>query len=149
MRGSRWQSFGSAWAPLQELQGELNRLFDRWAGTGASHSTPAGYPAVNIWEEGDHLHLEAELPGLQLDELEISITGGNQLTLQGQTRPPAVEKGTWHRRERQYGNFARTVELPFPVDPEKVEARFEHGVLKVTLAKHESARPRKIVVKAE
>jgi HSP20 family protein len=134
---------------LQELQGELNRLFNRWTAPGGSYAAPAGYPAVNVWEEGEHLFVEAELPGLQLNELEISITGGNQLTLQGQTRSPVVEKGTWHRRERQFGSFARTVELPFPVDPDKVDARFEHGVLKVTLAKHESARPRKIVVKAE
>jgi HSP20 family protein len=137
------------WTPLQELQGELNRLFDRWSGVGSEVGGPAGHPAVNVWEEGERVYLEAELPGLQLNDLEISITAGNQLVLQGQTKPPVVEKGTWHRRERAFGTFSRTIALPFPVDPEHVEARLENGVLKVVLTKHESARPRKIVVKAE
>jgi HSP20 family protein len=58
-------------------------------------------------------------------------------------------KGIWHRQERGFGTFSRTLTLPFPVDPDKVDARLENGVLRVNLAKHESARPRKIQVKAE
>ena len=61
----------------------------------------------------------------------------------------APAKGAWHRRERTAGEFVRTLSLPYPVDPEKVEARLENGVLHVTLAKHASAQPRKIPVKAE
>jgi HSP20 family protein len=59
------------------------------------------------------------------------------------------EKGAWHRQERQFGEFVRTIPLPYPVDPNKVEARLEQGVLGVKLAKHESAKPRKIPVKAQ
>lgn len=146
MRGSRWQTFTPLWNQLQQFQGEMNRLFDRWDG-GANGVT--AYPAVNVWEDGEHLLLEAELPGQDLKDLEIYVSGGNQLTIQGQRRPPAAEKGAWHRQERGFGPFVRTLTLPFPVDADKVEARLENGVLQLKLAKHESARPRKIAVKAE
>jgi HSP20 family protein len=136
------------WDQLNQLQGEMNRLFERW-GAGGAGDGPATFPPVNVWEEGEHVFVEAELPGLDLKGLEIYVTGGNQLTLQGESKPPALDKGAWHRRERPFGKFARTLTLPFPVDPDKVEARLENGVLQVRLAKHESARPRKITVKAE
>ena len=84
-----------------------------------------------------------------LADLEITVVGGNQLTVKGERRPLTPEKGVWHRQERAFGPFSRTLALPFHVDPERVEARLENGVLTVKLAKHESARPRKIVVKAE
>jgi HSP20 family protein len=149
MRGSRWESFNPLWNQLQQFQGELNRLFDRWGGAGSPAGGASSYPAVNVWEEGDDLFVEAELPGLDLKGLEIYVTGGNQLTLQGERKPPVPDRGAWHRQERVYGRFVRTLPLPYAVNSEKVEARLENGVLLVRLAKHESARPRKIEVKAE
>jgi HSP20 family protein len=146
MTGIRWQPFSPLWNQLQQFQGEMNRVFDRWNGFGSSL---AAFPTVNIWEDGDQLHVEAELPGLELKNLEIYVTGGNELTIKGQRHLNDPEKGVWHRRERTVGEFSRTLTLPYPVDPDKVEARLEQGVLHITLAKHESARPRKIPVKAE
>jgi HSP20 family protein len=148
MRPSRWQPFGPWWGQLQQLQGDMNRLFDRWVGAGSPEGAVA-FPPINMWEEGDHLLLEAELPGLDLKDLEIYVTGGNQLTIQGRRKPPVPEKGAWHRQERQFGDFVRAVSLPYPVDPDKVEARLENGILAVKLAKHESAKPRKIPVKVQ
>jgi HSP20 family protein len=149
MRGSRWQGFAPVWGQLQQLQGEMNRLFDRWGVPPGTFAAAAAFPAVNVWEEGEHLWVEAELPGLDRKELEIYVTGGNQLTLQGNRKAPVPDHGAWHRQERQFGEFVRTVALPFPVDPEKVDAKLEHGILQIRLAKHESAKPRKINVKAE
>jgi HSP20 family protein len=145
MRSSRWQPFTPLWGPLQQFQNEMNRLFDRWNDGGRA----ATFPAVNVWEEGDEVQVEAELPGLDLKDLEIYVTGGNQLTVKGERKPLTPEKGVWHRQERGYGHFRRSLTLPFPVDADKVDARLENGVLLVRLAKHESARPRKIQVKAE
>jgi HSP20 family protein len=145
MNGNRWQ-FSPLWNQLQQFQGEMNRLFDRWNGPGSS---AGGFPPVNVWEENDHLHVEAELPGLDLKNLEIYVTGGNELTIKGRRQAVASERGAWHRRERAEGEFHRTLTLPYPVDADKVEARLEQGILHVTLAKHESARPRKIPVRAE
>lgn len=146
LNSTRWQPFSPLWNQLQQFQGEMNRVFDRWNGSGPGL---AAYPTVNVWEDGDQLHVEAELPGLDLKDLEIFVTGGNELTIKGNRQLATLEKSVWHRRERAYGEFLRTLTLPYPVDAEKVEARLDSGVLHVTLAKHESARPRKIPVKAE
>ncbi len=147
MRQTRWNPFGNLWNPLQQFQSEMNRVFDRWAGDAAR--ALGGYPPLNVWEDAEHVHLEAELPGVYFKDLEILVTGGNQLTLKGERKPVVPEGGVWHRQERGHGAFTRTLALPFAVDADKVEARLENGVLTVKLAKHESARPRKIAVKAE
>ena len=145
---SRFELAPSLWNQVHQFQNEMNRIFDRW-GHSHSWSSLGTFPAINVWEEGDQVLVEAELPGLDLKDLEIFVTGGWQLTIKGERKPVALEKGVWHRQERSYGSFIRSLTLPIAVDADKVEARFENGVLKVTLAKHESAKPRKITVKAE
>lgn len=133
------------WHSLNEMQHEMNRIFDRWGpqGFGLVES-----PAVNLREENEALNLEAELPGLDLQDLEIFVTGHNQLTLKGERKATVVDKSVQHRQERWFGNFTRTITLPFPVDENNVEARFDNGVLNVRLPKHEAAKPRKITIKA-
>ncbi|MBI2804045.1 MAG: Hsp20/alpha crystallin family protein [Planctomycetes bacterium] len=140
---TRW-STNPVWRSLGDVQHEVNRIFDRWG----QHPFGIGeFPLVNLREDDDALHLEAELPGLALEDLEIYVTGNTQLTLKGERKPPVVEKGLQHRQERAYGKFTRTLTLPFAVDDSAVEARFEDGVLKIRLPKHEAAKPRKIAIK--
>ena len=158
---ARWQPLQSVWNPwsgvqaplwsqLQNLQTEMNRLFDRWGGDGNRGGRfAASYPAVNVWEDADAVYVEAELPGVDQNKLEVYVTGGNQLTLKGERQPQLPEKGVWHRQERGFGSFVRVLTLPFTVDSDKVDAHLENGVLVVKLTKHESAKPRKITVKAE
>jgi len=142
---SRTNPFGaSAWNTLQQLNNEVNRVFSRWTdGTAGA----AAFPALNVWEEGETLVVEAELPGLDLNDLEIFVTGQNQLTIKGERKAAEAAKSAVHRQEREFGKFVRTVALPFPVDDAKVEARLENGVLTIRLPKHEAARPRKINIK--
>jgi HSP20 family protein len=149
MLGTTRQVFHPVWNQLHQFQSEMNRLFDRWGDDGTRQLGLMSYPPVNVWEEGDALHLEAELPGLRLEDLEIYVTGNNQLTLKGERKAAVPEKSVRHRQERGFGKFVRTLMLPFAVDPNKVEARFENGVLQIDLTKHESAKARKIVVKGE
>jgi HSP20 family protein len=150
MTTSRWQVAYPVWNQLHQLQQEMNQLFSRWGEDGGRRAGPVrGYPALNVWEDGDQVFVEAELPGLDLKDLEIYVTGGNQLTLKGERKPNVPEKGVWHRQERGFGKFARSLTLPFNVNADKVDARLENGVLLVKLPKHESARPRKIAVKGE
>jgi HSP20 family protein len=159
---ARWQMSNPFWNPLQQwsreplwnqmatLQQELNRLFNRWGGDGHREvGLTATFPAVNVWEDAEALYVEAELPGVNKDKLEVYVTGGNQFTIKGERKPPVSEKGVWHRQERDTGSFIRVISLPVNVDQDKVDARFENGVLLVKLAKHEAAKPRKIVVKSE
>ena len=150
MRLSRWQPFTPFLDQLQQLQGEMNRLVERWGGDGGwTRGFAATYPAVNVWEDADHAFVEAELPGLDLKDLEIYVTEGNQLTLKGERKQTVPDKGIAHRQERGFGSFARVLTLPFNVDADKVDARFENGVLLIQLAKHAAAKPRKITVKGE
>jgi len=141
------QLFPPTWNQLQQFQGEMNRLFDRWNDNGSRQTGWANYPPMNVWEDGDTLRVETELPGLKLDDLEIFVTGNNQLTLKGERQAEVPEKNVRHRQERGFGKFVRSVTLPFAVDANNVDARLENGVLQINLAKHESAKSRKIVVK--
>ncbi len=132
----------SGFEQMQRVQDEMNRLFGRWNGDGF-----AGFPAVNVREEEEALNVEAQLPGMSLQDLEIFVTGNNQLTIKGERKPSVQGKATQHRQERPFGKFVRTLALSFPVDDSKVDARLENGILKIHLPKHEAARPRKITVK--
>ena len=149
MLSTRWRPFGDTFGEMNRLQNEMNRLFDRFGGVGGEDDrrTVPAYPALDLWQDGDNLYVEAELPGLVLDDLEIYVTGGTQLTLKGKRDIPEVENGTWHRRERGYGSFARGLTLPHDVNADKVEASFTNGVLTITLPKLEDAKPRRITVK--
>jgi HSP20 family protein len=143
MQASRWQPF--SWRPLREFQEELLSVRERFA-AGDRPALASSYPPVNIWGDSNKVYAEAELPGMQLDHLEIYVTEGNMLTIQGERRQPDLDKGVWYGLERGFGQFSRTIMLPVIVDADKVEARFEHGVLLVTLPKNEAAKPRRISV---
>jgi HSP20 family protein len=134
---------------MQQLQTEMNRLFDHWGDGGRGRWFATSYPAVNVWEDAENVFVEAELPGLDPKDLEIHVTGGNQLTLKGERKESVPEKGVVHRQERGFGSFVRVVTLPFQVNADKVDAHFENGVLLIKLPKHEAAKPRKINVKGK
>jgi HSP20 family protein len=137
------------WASFDRLQGEMDRLLDRWGTDLPRGMAVAAFPPVNVWEDADSFHVEAELPGLTHDQLQVSVTNRNQLTLQGERLADETTKGRWHRRERGFGRFQRVLKLPTPVDADKIDATFDNGVLHVELPKAEEAKPRKIAVKAE
>jgi HSP20 family protein len=135
-------------APLLRLQDEMNRLFEDFTqDMPAVRPYSQSYPAINVWEEGDAAYLEAELPGLTMNDLEVLVMG-NEVTLKGQRRVEEPVNASWHRRERSYGSFTRTLTLPWEIDADKVEARLQDGVLTVKLPKSESCRPRKISVQS-
>lgn len=143
----RWRPWMEMQAEVNRLQDEVNRLFGRWTPAAVGALRRAEFPALNLWEDENNLYVEAELPGLELSNLEITVTGGNQLSIKGERPQPTMEKGRWHREERGYGKFSRLVELPFPVCDEKVAAEFKHGVMTITLPKREEAKPRRIEIK--
>ncbi len=149
---TRWQSYGDVRAEMNRLHEEMNRLFDRWTPWSGNVGRRTGrgvYPLLNLWEDEGHLYVEAELPGMDLSDLEIYVTGENQLSVKGQRKPREMQEGKWHRQERGYGSFSRLIELPTPVDADKVAAHIRCGVLTVTLPKSAKAKPRRIAVNAE
>jgi len=134
-------------APLMRLQDGMNRWFENFfEDVPQLRGHAAGYPGLNLWEDGDTARVEAELPGLGMDDIEIYVQG-NQLTVSGE-RKAASEPGeaVYHRRERAAGRFSRTLTLPWEVDADRVEAKLHNGVLTVTLPKCESCKPRKVKV---
>jgi HSP20 family protein len=130
--------------PFGDLRREVDRLFDDFSGPLAG-GRGRSFPAMNVWENEENLHVEAELPGLTMDDIEVTVVG-DELSIKGE-RKPAIEQGTFHRRERGVGEFTRFVTLPMDVDAEKVEAVLRDGVLTITLPKAAAAKPRRIQVK--
>lgn len=134
------------WMPLTRLQHEMNRLFeDFFQDMPVDRGYATGYPGVNLWEDGEAAYLEAELPGLSMEDIEVLVTG-NEVTINGERKIAGVENASYHRRERGTGRFSRTLTLPWEIDPEKVQAKLHDGVLTVTLPKSETARPKKVKV---
>jgi len=133
------------WDEMDRLQREMNRLFDHYDRPGSSL---AGYPAVNVWMNDEAAVISAELPGLDVKDLEISVVG-ETVTLSGERKGDDLPKDvTYHRQERSAGKFSRTIDLPFTVDSGKVQATLEKGVLRVLLPRSEKDKPRKVLVKA-
>ena len=131
---------------VTSVQDEVARLFGR-VNPFAAAAAPAG-PPLNVWEDDHALYVEADLPGLDPAALDVTVTEGNQLTIQGDRAAPDVAGAVWVRQERPTGRFTRAVALPALVDADKVEAVYADGVLKLTLPKHEAAKPRKVTVRA-
>lgn len=130
-------------AGATQFRRELGELFDTMAWP---FQNGRAYPALNVWEEGDNLHAEAELPGMGMEDVEIFVVG-NELTIKGTRKHAGESEKSFHRHERGGGSFSRVVTLPFEVDADKVQATLKDGILHLTLPKAESARPRKIEVK--
>jgi len=92
--------------------------------------------------------VEVDLPGVAPSKLDVAVTEGNRLTIQGERPQVDVPNAVWHRQERGHGPFVRELTLPTLVDADKVEARYDQGVLRLTLPKAEAAKPRKITVRS-
>ena len=140
-----WPSLGTTIPEPARMLADFGRLFDAVYGERSGDLAPGVFPAMNVSREGNRYFVRAELPGMSADDLEISVER-NKLSLAG-TREAAVREGvSYHRRERTSGSFSRTITLPTEVDTEKVEARFDKGILTITLPCADVARVRQIPV---
>jgi HSP20 family protein len=142
MTKNRRHPFGVFWQEFNQMQDE----FAKWFGRASGITTP---PAFSVWEDENAVFAEADLPGVDPAKLEVTITEGTQLSVQGERTAPEISGAAWIRQERPFGKFTRVVTLPALVDADQVEAKYENGVLRLRLPKHEAAKPRKIVVQGE
>jgi HSP20 family protein len=132
---------------MQRLRQDVDRLFTD-ASADIRRSGAAGYPAMNIWTNPDGAIVTAELPGINPEDIDISVQN-DTLTLTGSRQPNGLQEDEiYHRRERGYGRFTRSFQLPFHVEAGKVEAVFDKGVLQVSVPRAEADKPKKITVKA-
>jgi HSP20 family protein len=132
-------------ADVGELRRRMEELFDRVGGVGANVVRAGVHPAVNLYETGDSYVLTAELPGLRVEDLEITVER-DRLTLRGERRIEHPEEASLHRAERRGGAFRRTLQLPVEVDGEKVDAVYRNGVLTLRIPKAPEHQPRRITV---
>lgn len=129
---------------MQRLQQQLNRMLsaDNWQST-------EGFPTINVWTSENGAIVQSEIPGIDPKEVEISLVN-DTLTIQGSRSPDTLpEEHRCHRQERGCGQFTRSLQLPFDIEADKVEARFSNGVLKIVLPRAEADKPRKIGVVSE
>jgi len=148
VRFPNYANFPKIFQEMERMKNEMDRIFAGLMGE-SRFTTGAGvFPALNVIEGSDNLVVHAELPGVKPEDLEISIEG-TTLNLRGERRGDDLGKVSYHRRERAAGKFQRALTLPVEINPEAVEAKCEHGVLKLTLPKAEHAKPRKITVRTD
>lgn len=134
-------------SPFDELD-RLNRLF----GAAARGGNLTQYPPVNVWMSEDQAVLTAEIPGIDPNDLDISVKNAS-VTIRGKRDHEADkeqdEEKQYLRRERATGNFVRTFNLPFEVDADNVQAEYRRGILELTLPRSEKEKPKKIEVSTE
>lgn len=151
---SRLTEFDRTFDVLDELRRQMDRVWNDYDGSWGLARTPtqalsaATWPRFNMADAGTELVVTADVPGLTEKELGVSLEDG-VLTVSGERRAVAPEGYTVLRRERGELRFARSVALPFKVDPEKTAASLKDGVLTITLAKAPEARPRQIAVRVQ
>jgi HSP20 family protein len=144
------------WNPVRELEEFQNRILsafrpDSGRQTNGSSETSTGewLPPVNIWEDDKGYYLEADLPGLEKENVKVTVEN-RMISISGDRVFEATgDKYRHHVAERSFGRFTRSFTLPSDVDAGSVEARFTNGVLFISLGKSETARPREIAIKVK
>jgi HSP20 family protein len=146
---TRFVPFRSPLADVAVLQNRLNSIFSDFARTeGEQESLAMGsfIPPVDVYEDAQQLVLKLEVPGIKQQDLNVQVEN-QTLTVKGERKFEKDEKEeNFHRIERRYGSFVRSFTLPQTVDAGSVKANYEHGVLTVSLAKKEAAKPKQVKV---
>lgn len=133
------------WTGLRDLEDRMNRFFGNLP-MEPEWNRGTWLPAVDLHEEDDAYILEADLPGMTRDDIDLQIED-DVVTLKGHREQKHEDKREGYERlERSYGSFTRSFRIPGGVDSSKAEAKFDNGVLRVTLPKPEDAKPRQIKV---
>lgn len=135
---------------LENIQKQMNQMFDvslaRNPLADVFFSGGQWIPSIDVCENKDNVIIKADLPGLKKEEIELSVQE-DHLVLKGEKKKDSeVKEENFYKAERFYGSFVRTVPLPAPVDSGKADAKYQDGVLTVTLPKKEEARPKQIAI---
>lgn len=142
----RWDPFRD----LMSIQNELNRLFGRTyaGGEATGQSSGAWVPPVDIFETKDKYVVNVELAGVDADSVDVSVEDSTLVIRGERIFYQDIPEEAFHRVERRYGPFARSVSLPQTANAERIEASFDKGVLTIEVPKVEQAKPKKISIKA-
>jgi HSP20 family protein len=128
-------------AALDNLMGDMMTQSSRWGGLAT--------PEIDMYQTNNEVVVKAAIPGIMPEDLQISVVG-DVLNLRGELKEEKVESKTaFHIKERRYGVFSRSIQLPVPIQSDKANAEFENGILTLTLPKAEEIRPKTISVKVK
>ena len=130
---------------FDEMDTLARGMWDSWRPFSSDNSL---VPHTDVYEEKNQLVMTTELPGIDKEDLEITLEGG-RLTITAKKKEEVTEDTTHHTRERHYGQYFRSVTLPYPVKENKINATFENGVLELRLPKAEEAKAKRIEIKAQ
>jgi HSP20 family protein len=135
--------------PLWDFRREMDSLFERFFSETPELPAPRAFvPRTDIAETDDAYEIMVEIPGVKPEDFNIELKNG-ELWITGEKKEEHEREGrTWHQVERFYGQFRRVIPLTMPVEQDRVQAEYTHGVLKVTVPKAASAKPKHITVKA-
>lgn len=140
----------SRWDPFRDLLGiqtDMTRLLDRAYG-GSSGGTPGWTPPLDVAETGDAYRVVVELPGFGPDQVDVTVSDGT-LTIKGERKfYDDVAEESFHRVERRFGAFQRSISLPSQVQADRIAATFDNGVLTIEVPKAEAVKPRRIQIQA-
>lgn len=141
------------WRPFRELnlmRRDLDRLIDRFFDFDKElFDRDLWAPEIDISESDEEYVVKADIPGIDQKDLSVTLSGGN-LTIKGERREEKEEKKKhFHRIERRYGSFQRTIQIPGEVDENKITANYRDGVLEIHLPKTEKTKPREIKVEVK
>ena len=131
---------------VRPLSSVFDDFFPKRAATQGQPASRRSIP-IDVWSDAEALHVEAELPGLSIDDIVLTVLG-DELTLSGERTSAPVEDSTLLHQERRSGTFERRIQLPFEVQGDAVTAELLQGVLHVTLPKSEAVKPRRVPVRA-
>ena len=143
----RWPDFSGALDDFERARRHMDRLLSVFGGSPGATASGV-FPPLIVAEEGDTIFVEAEIPGIRSEDLDISVVG-RTLTLSGERKPEEVTDANYHRRERKWGSFRKALTLPEDVNADAIAAECKNGVLKISLPKAEHVKPRKITIKGE
>ncbi|MBJ6727701.1 Hsp20/alpha crystallin family protein [Geomesophilobacter sediminis] len=146
----------ASWSLFNELESLRREIDEAFRGVGfarplattfLSPTSARRFPLINLSEDEGQVYLEALVPGVDPNQLDVSLLR-DTVTIAGERKAPGERQGELvHRKELGFGKFSRTIDLPTEIDPSRTSADFRDGVLRISMAKPEHAQPKKIEVK--
>ncbi len=139
-------SFRNAFEQLDRVRRQFDQYFRDDSGTSHGLLGSGVFPQINMTEDADRFYLRAELPGVKTNDLEMQATAKN-LSIAGERKIEDENEGVrYHRREREAGKFSRIITMPTEIDPDRIEAKMQDGILTIRVPKAEAVKPRQITI---
>jgi HSP20 family protein len=138
--------FRSAFDQLDRMRRQLDQLFGEDYGASRGLLGSGVFPQINLTEDADKFYIRAELPGVKTNDIEMQATAKN-LSIAGERKIETENEGVrYHRREREAGKFSRIISMPTEIDPDRIEAKMQDGILTIHVPKAEAVKPRQITI---